>query len=343
MKTASAHRTIAMSALAAAFGAAHAQESLSQTIVGCAEVGCPADQDGVNDNCTIAGSSYPNVGLTRIGAGDAALAGLSWLEGFNSTTPDDGGDDRTLHRSYYLATPPDVSLDDGTGACAVFLHGIAPGLSFVNAPKYSQADNETVLAETEGTCADAMGDSCVQALLDRAKKVAEGLGEKASSAEACQQLQSELEDNFDDECLPLGASSWRNLTATPLTGGGKNGDGPITIAGQANASTTCWPVDDKSDGLALVHDYAEDASLYAENLEDAAWGITPILTVFFPGNGSLVESVDASMSCIKAMGPSLASLDADGDTDTGAAGLLSPSRTSILAAMGAVMGVFWCL
>lgn len=48
------------------------------------------------------------------------------------------------------------------------------------------------------------------------------------------------------------------------------------------------------------------------------YAITPILTLFFPtGNQSIVTEADASLSCLKVVGPSRASLDTmnDGSQD----------------------------
>ncbi len=114
--------------LALSVACVRAQE-LNKTIVGCVELECPpSSADNANDDCTVADSSFPYVGLTRIPTENKDLQGkVSWTKGFNITdTPDSG---RTFHNAFYLGTSPDLDLGD-TGACAVLLHGVEAALSF---------------------------------------------------------------------------------------------------------------------------------------------------------------------------------------------------------------------
>ncbi|RYP55131.1 hypothetical protein DL768_000250 [Monosporascus sp. mg162] len=296
---------------------AHAQDP-EKTIYGCVDVGCPAStQDAANDNCTVAGRSFPYVGITRIPTGSEALTGLTWSKGFNIT----GNSERMLGSSYYLGTPPDLDLGN-TGACAIFFHGASRSIFFeTDAPT-----DET----TQGTCNDAMGSACVDALTARARNL--DIGEDASSEEVCARLRDDLEENMDDACAPITGGSWTNLTTVALTGNGA----PEPITSQQNASSNCWPVTEKQDDLTLVSDYQVPGGVSVDDVYNAQWAITPILTLFYPnGEGSLVDAADASLSCVKVMGPALASVDtmSNGTTESegGAASLsISGSYCAVL-------------
>ncbi|KAI0384064.1 hypothetical protein F5Y04DRAFT_234883 [Hypomontagnella monticulosa] len=313
---------------ALAVAAAQAQD-LNQTIVGCVDVECPAAADNVNDNCTVADTgSFPVIGLTRVPTddNDKALAGLSWVKGFNFTDAD--GQIRNFHSSFYLGAPADLSLDSATGACAVFLHGASAAISF-------GGNSSDELAQ--GTCADAMGSSCVDALVSRARSLVEDYtkdsSNKPSISDVCSRLQKDLQDSNDDACARISQGSWNNFTSAALTGDGA----PKAIAQQQNSSGTCWPIIPKQDSLTLVSEYTTNGSQLASDQAKAQSAITPIITVFYPeGNGSLVASVDASMSCVKIMGPARASLDTisngSNDPDSGAV-KFSTSYTWMSAAL----------
>ncbi len=246
--------------------AVSAQDSNNQTIVGCAAIGCPAStQDTANDNCTVAGRSFPYVGITSIPSASEALSGLAWSKGFNITDSQDQGG-RTFGSSFYLDTPADLDLGN-TGACAIFFHGASPFLTF---------DRDAPTDETtQGTCGDAMGSACVDALTKRARDL--DVGDATSPGEACDKLREDFEKNMDDACLQISKGSWSNLTSVgkcrqsppiwpcgfalvestdtdlsvlALTGSGA----PEPITGQQNASSNCWPATDREDSLTLVSD-----------------------------------------------------------------------------------------
>lgn len=188
-------------AVAATAGAAALAQDLNQTIVGCVEVECPASStDNANDNCTVANTgSFSSIGLTRVPTNNSALAGLSWAKGFNITDSSSG---RSFHNSFYLGTPPEFELNSSTGACAVFLHGVSGALSF--------GQNETD-ATAEGTCGDAMGSACVDALVSRARSLVDGYSGGLSNSDACSRLQKDLEDSMDDACQPVSGGDWTSF------------------------------------------------------------------------------------------------------------------------------------
>ncbi|KAI0392433.1 hypothetical protein F5Y17DRAFT_359088 [Xylariaceae sp. FL0594] len=317
--------------LAAAAATCVCAQDLNQTIVGCIEVGCPpSSTDTVNDDCRVADSSFPSVGLTRIPTKNKDLDGkLSWTKGFNVTDRGAAGG-QEFHSSFYFGTAPDLDLS-GTGACAVFLHGVEPSLSFDKVDKN--------LESAQGTCADAMGNDCVTALIDRAKKLVDGFGSNPpSSEEACARLQDDLDKNMDHACLSLTKGSWTDLTTAVLTGEGA----PAAITGDKNASSTCWPVLPKQNQLALVSDQKTNGSDQEDVIQKATYAITPILTLFFPtGKNSVISEADASLSCVKVVGPSKASVDTASngtqDHDSGVAKAFEHSQSGLFGFVMAVV------
>lgn len=192
-------------------------QDLNRTIVGCVELECPASShDTANDNCMIANTgSFPYVGLTRASSNTSSssspLSNLSWVKGVNITDTTSSNSSRTFHSSFYLGAPPSFSLNASTGACAVFLRGAESwDLSFGG---NANATDEVA----EGTCADAMGSSCVLALIARAKaRISEyysGSGGALSNEKACERLRLDLLNGESDACVPVSRGSWSNFTA----------------------------------------------------------------------------------------------------------------------------------
>ncbi|KAI1392686.1 uncharacterized protein F4822DRAFT_137903 [Hypoxylon trugodes] len=334
-------------ALAAAQAQVQAQD-LNSTIVGCVEVECPGSStDKTTDDCTIAHTgSFGSIGVTRIpvvgpnntntNTADApALSGLSWTKGFNITALNSG---RTFHSSFYLGAPPSLTLNDSTGACAIFMHGASGAISFPGDGPYQLAD---------GTCADAMGSPCVDALVSRARTLVDGYnsgGNKSAISDVCEKLRKDLESSNDDVCSKISNGTWTNFTGTALTGNGA----PQPITKQENTTSNCWPIIPKQDSLTLVSEYTVPGSVYADDMEKAQWAITPILTVFYPSdNGTLVSNTDASLTCVKVMGPERASLgtfsNGQDDHDNGAAALLSShslASASLIAGLATILAAY---
>ncbi|OTB04413.1 hypothetical protein M426DRAFT_320777 [Hypoxylon sp. CI-4A] len=323
-----------ISALAVAAVQVGAQDS-SNTIVGCVELGCPSsNQDTVNDNCTIADTgSFPLVGATQVPSTEQSLSGLSWVKGFNLS---DSHGNYTFHNSFYLGASPDLKLNASTGGCAVFLNGPSSSLTF--------GTNDTNDDTSQGTCNDAMGSSCVDAIVKRAQAQITDYygtsGQKPSNSEACAMLQKDLQSSVESECERIAQGVWSDFTGVALTGD----DAPEPISQQQKSSSACWPVTSKEDSLMLVSEYHSTAADFVENAEKAQWAITPILTVFYPvDNGSVTTEVDASLSCVKVMGPAKASLDtmSNGTDDTGGAYALSSSFSLVSAALYMVIAALF--
>ena len=198
--------------LAAAAGGAAAQDS-DPTILGFADLGGPAAEDGGDEECTVADRSFSSVGAAEVPTEQREYEGLAWTKALEVSGEDD---DRVVTSSYYLSTPPDLDLGGGNrGVCAIFFHGASESLSFSR----DGADD----GETEGTCSQALGTECAGALANRAWSL--DIDVRASPQEQCDRLRDELADTMDDACREVSGGSWDDLTAV-----GKLRSPPITCA-----------------------------------------------------------------------------------------------------------------
>ncbi|KAJ8109147.1 hypothetical protein ONZ43_g6216 [Nemania bipapillata] len=232
-------------------------QDLNSTIVGCIEVGCPpSSADTANDNCTVADDSFTYIGLTRLPTTQDSLKSVSWTKGFDII--DSPNNNRSFQSSFYLGTPPDLNLSN-TGACSVFFHGVSTSLVFGG----TGLNNET----SQGTCADAMGSACVNALVDHAKNFFKGSEtSNTSAADLCSALQDDLHKNMDSACQMVSQGVWTNLSSTALTGN----NSPQPISGKENTTSTCWPVLPKQNQLTHVADHIVEGSLLVKDADQEA-------------------------------------------------------------------------
>ncbi|KAH7166431.1 hypothetical protein EDB81DRAFT_878780 [Dactylonectria macrodidyma] len=262
-------------------------QSFDDTIVGCSVVGCPASETNSTANdCRVVDKNFTVIGMSRIPVNASSeLSGLTWVQG---VTAEDSEDERLFEKTFYLGTPSDLDIGD-VGACALFF-----------TKTNSVAFNGTNDAESQGTCQEAMTESCVSALTARAKDINY---DELTIDEACSKLKGEFEDNLDSACKPFaGSNSWSGLSVKALSGSSEN---PITT--KKNGSSNCWPILPKSDNLSIVASFETNGNTTAESTNQNFFEITPILTVFFPRNGTLISKVDSQMSCMKSLGESVES------------------------------------
>ncbi|AEO58684.1 hypothetical protein MYCTH_15789, partial [Thermothelomyces thermophilus ATCC 42464] len=127
-------------------------------------------------------------------------------------------------------------LDD-TGVCAFFTE-------VSDRIKFGDGDARN----SQGTCGQALSDSSVSALTNRAEKVdLNGL----SGREACERLQRDFLDNFDSDCsASVPGDRWTGITAKVESLSGK--ESPEPISRRQNKTSNCWPVLPKSNDLTLV-------------------------------------------------------------------------------------------
>ena len=218
-------------------------------ILSCADVGCPITSGTTAATCTVVDRTFNAVGVVGIDSSVGSLKGLSWVKGVGAHNAN--STERAFDQSFYLGTPGTFDFD-GTGACALFFTQVSDRVKF--------GDGD--VTRTQGTCHDAMTDSCVSALVDRAKKVDfQGL----SGTAACDKLQKDFSDNLDSACASFAVGSrWTGIqakgtcvphlqTRTNSDKSALSGDGaPDPISSQQNKTSTCWPVLPKSDALTFI-------------------------------------------------------------------------------------------
>ncbi|KPM38674.1 hypothetical protein AK830_g7876 [Neonectria ditissima] len=283
------HRTVLSLAVAQALMAPSSfAQSLDATIVGCAEADCPTAGRSTSSECQLVDKNLSMIGLARVPVESDTLEGLSWVEGVAIADSNDGN--RAFDKSFYLGTPPSLSLND-TGACALFFTHVSTRVKF--------EDDDTDVSVSQGTCEDAMSKECVSALTSRAEDLdVDGL----SSKEACKKLQEEFEDNLDSECSSFAdGSKWVGLETTALSG-------VEPISSKENSSSECWPITPKAYDLSFVRSFETEGDYLADTLANEFYGIVPILTFFFPRDShKIVSKAEAQMTCMKTIDSSVAS------------------------------------
>ncbi|KAL2194406.1 hypothetical protein P885DRAFT_43191 [Corynascus similis CBS 632.67] len=193
----------------AALAIAH---SARAEILSCADVECPIPNPNVTSStCTVADKTFNAVGILNLDTG------------------------RIYDQAFYLGTPEDFDFDD-TGACALFFTEVSDRVKFGNGD----------VRNTQGTCGQALSDSCVSALTDRAKKVdLKGLSSRA----ACEKMQKDFSDNLDSACSAVAQGDrWTGIKAKALSGNAS----PERISGRQNSTSNCWPVLPKTHDLTLI-------------------------------------------------------------------------------------------
>ncbi|KAK4162935.1 hypothetical protein QBC43DRAFT_214040 [Cladorrhinum sp. PSN259] len=186
-------------------------ENTAAQILSCADVECPLVEGSNSATCTVADNTFNAVGVA----------------------------DLSTDQNFYLGHPVDFNLGN-TSACAVFFSRVSERVRFGDGTQTPQL--------TKGTCQQALGESCVSALVKRANEV--DLNGVTGTEAICEKLQSEFADNLDSECASFATSNqWAGITARALSG--STAPKPITND-VGNSSSNCWPTLPKSNDLRLV-------------------------------------------------------------------------------------------
>ncbi|KAK3997952.1 hypothetical protein QBC44DRAFT_392361, partial [Cladorrhinum sp. PSN332] len=204
-------------------------------ILSCADLECPVEPGTTNADCVVAGEDLGAIGVADVPTNISSLTGLSWTKDTQSS-PLGASSTRTFTQLLYFAAGFNP---DNTGICALFFNSVSENVRF----------NEALGDRTasEGTCQQALTDTCVNALIRRANSV--NLQGVVSTEAACQSLQSEFENNLDPECAGAATGSqWAGITVQALTGA----TAPEPISSSQNSSSNCWPTLPKSNDLTLV-------------------------------------------------------------------------------------------
>ncbi|KAL2788313.1 hypothetical protein BJX66DRAFT_352804 [Aspergillus keveii] len=251
-------------------------QDLSAGIIGCADLSCPI---GDTYKCHLGSTTYTNVGLSRIPDIPSALKGLSLLKAVHVANPEsldvnvDVPDNQTAYRSaYYIATPEDIDPADLSGCTVLF-----------NDPPSKKFNGE--IESAVGTCNDVIEKSCIEVLRSRVE-------ETFSDGGQCSDLETELGDI--NECADFAGegNGLGNFTVTSLAD-------LMSLSGAQNASSDCWPVSPKSDGLAFLGEDVVVNDFSGETSANELFKITPVLTVFPRGGG--VDDTSAQLTCLKAV------------------------------------------
>lgn len=167
----------------------------SAQLLSCLDVHCPYSY-GLAD-CHIDNTTCTEIGVASFSSSLSPNA-LTWTVGWAPKVFTQSTD----QRRYYLGTPQGLNLNartDITG-CAFFFTGVQAGLSFVK-PNGTSVD----LGAESGTCADALGSTCVFDLMGQARDLA------VSPDFQCTNMAQELQSSPPQSCTKPG--TWGNITA----------------------------------------------------------------------------------------------------------------------------------
>jgi hypothetical protein len=178
---------------------------LEAPVVGCSQVGCPA-----NAKCRVVDREFVLIGLANIET--SFSDDFTWTQGVEFET--EGGPTRTYEKHFYLGSPPEFGLstahrDKRIGGCAIF---------FPNTSSLVKFDGVDIDRST-GRCVDAMDAPCVDALLKQADDFGrESGGSFSSTTEACDRLGAEFRANLAPQCSQFATGAkWEGLVVRGKT------------------------------------------------------------------------------------------------------------------------------
>ena len=259
--------------------------SLAQ-LSSCDAVNCPLDQYR-NFECVVGNASAIALGITSF-TSPLSSQPLTWtivVQGVN-------GPSNNYERDFFLGTSPSLNLTAGgssqSQACGLFFEGVATKI------KFPGTDREY----DQGTCDDALTQSCVNDLRTQARtelaNIRGGSGGYNDSlpASVCGKLGDVLRDDAPKTCTVVSDGRWGDVLVRPLTGVAA---APLVDQGD------CHPTTGKDYNLALVA--SNRLSAPSRNITDITpilFGVTPIMTIVYGGG---VPDSDVDLSCLKTVGP----------------------------------------
>jgi hypothetical protein len=199
-------------------------------LVGCDATKCPRLND--QDSCSINNATLSSIGTLAFNT-TTSTKPLTWTVGFQEVAyspPDkshciskfrrlkarninedpgmnrfDECEDRRVayhqYRNYYLGTPRSQTGFVGLAGCAIFFEGISNDLKFPG----------TSASSDNGTCNDALTQSCVTDLMEQVKKVTEHL--VASGKTQCADLQAAIQETAPGSCSVAKGGKWGTIFA----------------------------------------------------------------------------------------------------------------------------------
>ena len=249
----------------------------------CDAVNCPLDQYG-NFECAVGNITAGALGVTSFSS-PLSSQPLTWTILVQSIK----GQLNSFERDFFIGAPPSLNLSSSQSqACGLFFDGVATKTEFPGTdPEYDQ-----------GTCNDALTQSCVNDLRTQARtelakiRGASGGDNSSSPASVCGKLGDVLRDKAPATCSVASGGSWGVVLARPLTG--EAASPPVKLG-------DCHPTTGEDYNLALVASNRLNAP--SRNTTDVApilFGVTPIMTVVY--GGGIPES-EMDLSCLKTAGP----------------------------------------
>ncbi|KAK7941647.1 uncharacterized protein PG986_014034 [Apiospora aurea] len=247
--------------------------------------------DGKDYTCTVTDDEFNGVGLTRIADAPQALEGLTIVKGVQ-VQAEGPDDDHNDEKREDRQFRSVYYLGTPADVQLQDLNGCAVVFQGVAPPFSVDGNRKTTQAETPR--ARRSGKPC-----------------KTPPVTGC----AEMLENEQG----LGSYSINSLSDLS----------PITEA--RNGSSDCWPVLPKTDGLAVITDFAVKGGYDSETLNQIMFGVTPVLTVFFENN----QTTTSQMTCVKV----IEDVETEED-DRSAAALVSYTT---LVAVTTLVAMLWSL
>lgn len=173
-------------------------QTTSAQLLSCSDIHCPMSFGSAK--CSIDETTFTEIGVANFSS-TLSPDPLTWTVGFAPEAITNSTDERR----YYLSTPRGLGLDTRTDitGCVLFFIGIEGGLSFV--PYNTGIDLGTV----SGTCADALGSTCVADVTSQARGLAVNLTTLGDFE--CSSIALALQSSPPKSCTKAG--TWGNITA----------------------------------------------------------------------------------------------------------------------------------
>ena len=173
-------------------------QTTSAQLLSCSDIHCPMSYAFAN--CNIDETTFTEIGVANFSS-SLSPDPLTWTIGFAPEAITSSTDERR----YYLSTPRGLGLDTRTDitGCAMFFIGIEGGLSF------PRDESDFVLGTAEGTCADALGSTCVADVTSQARGLAANSTTLGDSE--CSSIALTLQYSPPASCTKAG--TWGNITA----------------------------------------------------------------------------------------------------------------------------------
>jgi hypothetical protein len=176
-------------------------------LLGCDDIGCPIRPgNSMQANCQLGNITANNIGIAQMNT-SLSPEPLTWTLGLSTSDATDGTYLTTWRKDFYLGQPASVNLQSSTatGACAIFLEGVASSLKFHSDVVANNAGNDN------GSCGDALTPACASALENLVSGIVKS-DDAFSGALTCDSLAQKLSANTPAACT-LHPNLWTNISS----------------------------------------------------------------------------------------------------------------------------------